>query len=46
MDVESLNSKDLHNDSHRHHLSLNLMRTIFERQMALGKMPVMQGAAN
>jgi hypothetical protein len=31
---------------HAHMFSLNLMRTIFERQVASGKMPVLQGAAN
>ncbi|OBV11674.1 SapC family protein [Erythrobacter dokdonensis] len=31
---------------HAHLFSLNLMRTLFERQMALGKVPMSQGAAN
>jgi hypothetical protein len=31
---------------HAHLFSLNLMRTLFERQMAQGKVPTAQGAAN
>ncbi|MFY8049595.1 MAG: SapC family protein [Erythrobacter sp.] len=44
--LEELNKNGMLIIIHAHLFSLNLMRTIFERQMALGKMPVMQGAAN
>jgi SapC len=44
--LEELNKNGMLIIIHAHLFSLNLMRTIFERQVASGKMPVLQGAAN
>lgn len=44
--LETLNKNGMLILIHAHLFSLNLMRTIFERQMLQGKMPIMQAPAN
>jgi hypothetical protein len=44
--LDALNKNGMLILIHAHLFSLNLMRTLFERQVALGKVPMAAGAAN